>query len=101
MSVCTVPPLGRNSSVSTTKEHNGRGGHSKGRLARSLVGWHRLLTPCGRVLQTPSEAPKEQILPGISQAHVPRGRGHSGKQGGCRRLPLSPTVKTGSSRATR
>ncbi|EGG43098.1 hypothetical protein SGM_6238 [Streptomyces griseoaurantiacus M045] len=38
-------------------------------------------------------APKEQILPGISQAPVPRGRGHSGKQSGYRRCPLSPTVK--------
>ncbi|BFO19741.1 hypothetical protein SHKM778_61290 [Streptomyces sp. KM77-8] len=51
--------------------------------------------------RTTPEAPKEQILPGISQAHVPHGRGHSGKQGGCRRLPLSPTVKAGRPRAIR
>ncbi|GAA1527957.1 hypothetical protein GCM10009730_41310 [Streptomyces albidochromogenes] len=53
------------------------------------------------------EAPKEQILPGISQAHVPHGRGHSGKQDGpgraragnkaqhLSRIPSSPTVKAG------
>ncbi|CAK7282556.1 hypothetical protein SGPA1_20531 [Streptomyces misionensis JCM 4497] len=61
----------------------------------------RLIAAADPVRESPpttSEAPKEQILPGISQAHVPHGRGHSGKQGGCRRLPLSPTVKAGAAR---
>ena len=45
------------------------------------------------------EAPKEQILPGISQAHVPHGRGHSGKQGGRRTGTSGALLTDGESRA--
>lgn len=39
------------SSVSTTKVHICGVGHSKVPVKTSLVGWHRLSTPCGRVLR--------------------------------------------------
>ncbi|GAB2939623.1 hypothetical protein GCM10027028_46010 [Streptomyces sundarbansensis] len=46
------------------------------------------------------EAPKEQLLPGISQAPVPHGRGHSGKQGGSVRAQaqVDPTLTDGENR---
>ena len=90
------PSIGRNCiPPSTTKEHIRACGHS-GTGGAPLVGWQRLLTPCGRVLRKHPEAPKEQILPGISQAHVPRGRGHSGKQGG--HAAPAPALTDGESR---
>ncbi|CAM5259001.1 DNA polymerase IV [Streptomyces fumanus] len=66
------------SSVSTTKEQIPDGGHSNERPLTALVGWHTAADP---VRESPpgciARRRKEQILPGISQAHVPHGRGHS------------------------
>ncbi|CAD5926605.1 protein of unknown function [Streptomyces sp. KY75] len=58
-------------------------GHSRTPRGWPLVGWQVAADPVRESppVQNP-EAPKEQILPGISQAPVPHGRGHSGKQGG-------------------
>lgn len=56
------------------------------------------MTPRGRVLWVNPEAPKEQSLPGISQAHVPCGRGHSGKQDGLRAAVPTPFLTDGESR---
>src|SRR5690242_15064278 len=64
MSVCTVPPLASNSSVSTTKEHIRDGGHSKARALSSLVGWQAAADP---VRESPPD-----IIGGAEGANPPR-----------------------------
>ncbi|GAA1591482.1 hypothetical protein GCM10009731_51430 [Streptomyces globosus] len=92
MSVCTVTSTRSQLSAMTNKRAFPGGGPLEGGPGSALVGWVAADDPV-RESPPPSstEAPKEQILPGISQAYVPHGRGHSGKQervpGACR-FPL-------------
>ncbi|GGS53078.1 hypothetical protein GCM10010221_60100 [Streptomyces parvus] len=89
MSVCTVPPTGRGllTAVLSLHQHQTNADpwcrplESSGAEAAGT-----LAVAADPVRESPPvenpEAPKEQLLPGISQAPVPHGRGHSGKQGG-------------------
>lgn len=76
-------------------------GHSRNSGA---VAAGRLAVAADPVRESPPvenpEAPKEQLLPGISQAPVPHGRGHSGKQGGSVRAQarVDSTLTDGESR---
>ncbi|GAA0497840.1 hypothetical protein GCM10010361_74280 [Streptomyces olivaceiscleroticus] len=75
----------------------------EGCRAVALVGWSAIDDPVRESPPSPGpEAPKEQLLPGISQAPVPRGRDHSGKQGGPRSSAVpEPLLTDGENRALR